>query len=200
MNQEPFIISPKSMLNIKTKPLMDSDDMLARIRRLDMTALAAVHERYYPDVYRFTAFRLSDPHAAEDIASEVFMRLLEALKRGAGPEKNLRSWLLGTASNMINDHLRQVYARPVQELETIEDLPGENHDPAQTFEQAWQSSELKSALKQLTPEQQSVLTLRFAGECSVEETASQMKKSVSAVKVLQFRAIAALRRLLEGNR
>jgi len=188
------------MLNIKTKPLMDPDDMLARIRRLDMTALAAVHERYYPDIYRFTTFRLSDPHAAEDIASEVFMRLLEALKRGAGPEKNLRSWLLGTASNMINDHLRQVYARPVQELETIEEVPGENHDPDKSFEQAWQSSELKSALKQLTPDQQSVLTLRFAGECSVEETAVQMKKSVSAVKVLQFRAIAALRRLLEGNR
>lgn len=128
------------------------------------------------------------------------MRLLEALKRGSGPDKNLRSWLLGTASNMINDHLRKVYSRPIQDLETIEDLPGDEHDPVKSFEQAWKSDELKTALDKLTLEQQSVITLRFASEFSLEETAVQMKKSVNAVKVLQFRAITALRRLLEGSR
>ncbi|MBK8794130.1 MAG: hypothetical protein IPN59_13640 [Holophaga sp.] len=147
MNQEPFIISPKSMLNIKTKPLMDSVDMLARIRRLDMTALAAVHERYYPDVYRFTAFRLSDQHTAEDIASEVFMRLLEALKRGAG-RKKLRS---GFGHCQQYDPITCARCMPPGSRAGNDRITaGESH-PAQTFEQAWQSSELKSALKQLTP-------------------------------------------------
>lgn len=199
MSQEQFIITQKPFLNVKTKPLVDSDDTLARIRRLDMNTLAYVHEHYFPEVFRYVFFRLSDHHISEDIASEVFMRLLEALKRGAGPEKNLRAWLLGVASNLVNDHLRQMYSRPSQDLEGVEELPGLD-DPVKSYEQAWQSSELKNALSKLTSEQQNVIALRFASECSLEETAVQMKRSVNAVKVLQFRAIAALKRLLEGHR
>lgn len=199
MSQDQFIITQKPFLNVKTKPLVDSDDTLARIRRLDMNALAYVHEHYFPEVFRYVFFRLSDHHISEDIASEVFMRLLEAIKRGAGPEKNLRAWLLGVASNLVNDHLRQMYRRPSEDLEGVEELPGLD-DPAKSFDQAWQSSELKRALSKLTVEQQNVIALRFASECSLEETAVQMKRSVNAVKVLQFRAIAALKRLLEGHR
>jgi RNA polymerase sigma-70 factor (ECF subfamily) len=50
---------------------------------------------------------------------------------------------------------------------------------------------------QLTSEQQHVLALRFADEHSLEETAAIMEKSVNAVKALQFRAIASLRRIFE---
>jgi RNA polymerase sigma-70 factor (ECF subfamily) len=45
----------------------------------------------------------------------------------------------------------------------------------------------------LTPEQQHVLALRFSQELSLEETAAVMGKNVNAVKVLQFRAVQALR-------
>jgi RNA polymerase sigma-70 factor (ECF subfamily) len=49
----------------------------------------------------------------------------------------------------------------------------------------------------LTVDQQHVLALRFAEEYSLEETAHIMGKTIGAVKTLQFRALAALRRLLE---
>ena len=57
--------------------------------------------------------------------------------------------------------------------------------------------QVSEALLGLTPEQQHVLTLRFSDERSIDETASIMGKSVTAVKALQFRAVATLRRLLE---
>ncbi len=198
MGQEQLIISRKPLSPSKNKTQMDSDDLLARIRKLDIAALTLVHERYYPDVYRYVFFRLADQQTSEDISSDVFIRLLEALKRGSGPETNLRAWLLGVASNLVNDHLRIIYDRPHQELESIEDFPSSD-DPAKAFERSWQNAQLLEAIQQLTPEQQNVIALRFAAECSIEETANQMKRSVNAVKVLQFRAVAALRRLLEGK-
>jgi len=56
---------------------------------------------------------------------------------------------------------------------------------------------VRNAMQDLTEEQQTVLALRFGDGWSVAETASVMRKSATAVKQLQFRALLALRRLLE---
>ena len=57
-------------------------------------------------------------------------------------------------------------------------------------------SEVRQAIQRLTPDQQNVLALRFSQEFSLAETAKIVDKSINAVKVLQFRALAALRRIL----
>ncbi len=57
--------------------------------------------------------------------------------------------------------------------------------------------QVRDAFGELTPEQQHVLALRFSQERSLDETASIMGKTITAVKALQFRAVASLRRALE---
>ena len=84
-------------LGIMTFPT--SQNELDALRKLDPQAIGAVYDRYFPDVYRFVRYRLSDETTAEDIASEVFVRLLEAVKSGQAPQTSLKAWLLGTASH-----------------------------------------------------------------------------------------------------
>jgi len=164
------------------------------LRRLDHQGISAVFDRYYPDVFRFVSYRLSDEVAAEDIASEAFVRLLEAAKSGRGPQTNLRAWLLATASHIVTDHMRKKYRRPTDELpETIAD---KNPGPSLGYEQKESERRLKSAMSTLTEEQQNVLALRFNQAYSLEETAYLMNKNVNAVKQLQFRALAALNRAM----
>jgi RNA polymerase sigma-70 factor (ECF subfamily) len=55
-------------------------------------------------------------------------------------------------------------------------------------------------MQRLTREQQHVLALRFSQGFSVEETAKLMNKTIGAVKVLQFRALATMRTLLTGEK
>ena len=176
---------------------MQSEDTLIRARHLDSSTLTKIHDRYYPEVYRYVCFRLDNQQVCEDITAEVFLRLLDALHKGRGPDENLRGWLFGTASNLVNDHLRKRYHRP---LENLDDHTGlsDGHHPESTFEQVWQHEEVRRAVKELTPEQQHVLALRFADEKSLDEAATILGKSVTAVKALQFRAISALRRALEN--
>jgi RNA polymerase sigma-70 factor (ECF subfamily) len=175
---------------------MNIEDTLTRVRRKDMQTLAQIHDRYYPDVYRYVRYRLSDEDGAQDIASEVFYRLLDALHKDRGPQQNLRGWLLGTAANLVNDHYRSHYHRQVDNLEEDVELAApDNLEHA--FERQWQSLQLQQAIQQLTPEQQHVLALRFVEEYSLEETAAQMERTVNAIKQLQFRAIASLKRILE---
>lgn len=161
----------------------------------DSRAIAAIHTRYYPEIYRFARYRVSDVAVAEDIASEVFVRMLEAVEKGRGPRTNLRGWLISTASNTINDHFRRTYRRQTEELS--EDLQADNPGLHAQMEAAEQQAAVRAALARLTPEQQNVLALRFGSGYSLEETARLMGKKANAIKALQFRALATLRRHLE---
>jgi RNA polymerase sigma-70 factor (ECF subfamily) len=184
---------------LQHKILMASEDILKRAQRLESKALVEIHDQYYPHVYRYVRYRLSDEHACEDITSEVFLRLLDALNKKSGPTQNLRGWLFGTASNLVNDYLRVRYARPFESVDADDfDMPGREY-PEDSYEDEWMQQQVVIALQDLTPEQQHVLALRFSEERSVEETANIMGKSITAVKALQFRAIASLRRLVEAR-
>lgn len=171
------------------------DDLRERASKFDLEALGQIHDLYYPVVYRYVRFRVEDEGTCEDITSEVFARFLQAVKRRDRRIDDLRGWLLGTSSNLVHDHFRDHYRRPVDPLEDHDSLP--DLQTAETLtERKLNRAELQQAIRQLTQDQQHVLALRFSQECSLEETARLIGKTVNAVKVLQFRALAALRRLL----
>lgn len=168
----------------------DEAALLAGARELDARALAQIHDRYYPDLYRFAAYRTGDASVAEDIASETLMRLLDALHRGQAPRTTLRGWLFGVAAHLVADHFRR---RPPSPL--AETLPGAA-GTAEEAEENLRRRAVSAALRRLTPEQQDVLAHRFGEGASLEETAEAMGKTVNAVKQLQWRAVEALRRLV----
>jgi RNA polymerase sigma-70 factor (ECF subfamily) len=170
------------------------------LRALDPQVISSIHIRYFPEIYRYARYRLGDETLAEDIACEVFTRLLEALNTGRGPRDSLRGWLMGTASNMVNDLLRQQYTHPTEELLEDVKLQTDEFSPANHAEQSERSQAIRTALLQLTSEQQQVIALRFGAEYTLEETAEIMNKNANAIKALQFRALAALRRFYsDGN-
>jgi RNA polymerase sigma-70 factor (ECF subfamily) len=162
------------------------------LRKLDPQAIGAIYDRYFTEVYRYVRYRIDDDTAAEDIASDVFVRLLEAVQKKQGPQSSLKGWLIATASNTVNDHLRRQYRRPVEALS--ESMP--DRGPSVHFEvdAREQNRMVQTAYAQLTSDQQHVLALRFGQGYSLEETANHLKKNVNAVKALQFRALAALQR------
>ncbi len=178
-------------------PIQTEQTDLESLRRLEPQEISAVFDRYYPEVFRFVHYRLTDEPAAEDIASEVFVRLLESLKTGRGPHTNLKAWLLQTAFHLTTDYLRKKYRQTDAPL--AETLADGSPNPALHYEDKEHQHRLKSAIATLTEDQQHVLALRFSQSYSLEETATLMQKNVNAIKQLQFRALAALNRAL-GDR
>jgi RNA polymerase sigma-70 factor (ECF subfamily) len=170
------------------------------LRALDPQAITKIHNQYFQEIYRFARYRLGDETHAEDIAGEVFVRLLEATHVGRGPETNLRGWLMGTASNLINDYYRKVYSTQREELS--EDLFEQQHhqgvmdDPHDHVEASEKQNQVRLAIQELTQEQKQVLTFRFGNGFTLEETAELMGKKANAIKALQFRALVSLRRNL----
>ena len=184
--------STASTIVPKPMALPDMRRELDGLQKLDSQAVAAIYDRYFPDVYRYVFYRLGNESLAEDIASDVFVRLLEAVKSKRGPQTNLKGWLISTAANVIADHLRRIYRRPTESLS--DSMPDLGSSLTDEIDRRHQTDAVRQAYAQLTPEQQNVLALRFGDGYSLEETATVMQKQVNAVKALQFRALAALQR------
>jgi RNA polymerase sigma-70 factor (ECF subfamily) len=138
----------------------DEPQALAGLQNLDSQTIGAIYDKYFPEVYRYVRYRLNDDTAAEDIASDVFVRLLEAMQKKQGPQSSLKGWLIATASNAVNDHLRRHYRRPVEALS--ESMP--DGAPSVHFEvdSRDRNQMVQSAYGRLTSEQQHVLALRLA--------------------------------------
>lgn len=174
--------------------MTDDARLLADAKQLEPQALAEIHSRYYPDLYRYLLYRTSDEHVAEDLASDVFVELLNALHGGKAPD-NLRPWLFSVANHLATDHFRRQSRHP--QVALSEELPSGENDLDMETHLSLTANEMRAALRNLSDEQQKVLALRFGQAYSINDTATLMQKSVTMVKQLQFRAVAALRRQLE---
>lgn len=175
-------------------PVKEDAHLMDGLFKLDSQAIGKIYDQFFPEVYRYVRYRINDDVVAEDIASDVFVRLLEAAQKRRGPQSNLKGWLISTASNIANDHLRRHYRRPVEALSDT--LPDENSNVHMEVDLREQNRIVKTAYAKLTNDQQDVLALRFGQGYSLEETASHLKKKVNAIKALQFRALASLQRLI----
>ncbi len=174
--------------------VQDESTLLARARQLDPEALAHIHDTYYAAIFRYVAFRVGDHATAEDLTSEVFMRLLAALRDKGAPQNTLRGWLYGVAARVVSDHHRKTYRAPQVELD--ESYASADHDPAEIVDRKLAQEDVLRAMQELTEEQRHVLSLRFGSDMPIQDVARSLGKSVGAVKQLQARAVAALARKL----
>ena len=172
--------------------IFEERQALDGLQKLDAQAIGAVYDQYFTEIYRYIRYRINDDSVAEDIASDVFVRLLEAAQKRQGPQSSLKGWLIATASHAVNDYLRRQYRRPTEALS--DSLPDRGASVPSEVDSREQQRMVQSAYAGLTAEQQHVLALRFGQGYSIEETAAHLKKNINAVKALQFRALASLQR------
>lgn len=178
---------------------METDaTLLNAARKMDEAALIEIFDRYASALYNY-AFRLcSDPVVADQIVGDVFAKLLEQLSTGNGPTTNLRSYLYETTYHRLIDETRYLQRRVPLE---VADWFHHGSDSAflQLEDQIIFEQIVKAIRHELTDDQRHVIILRFMEEFSLRETAAIMGKTVDHIKVIQNRAIAALRKSLEGR-
>lgn len=181
------------MILIVLPDIPAEDRLLAQARQGDQDAIMQIYDGYFTPIYNFIRLRVDDRYVAEDLASEVFVKLVSALRSHTAPRHSLRGWLFRVARNAIHDHYGRAKHLSSEALD--EWLPDGDDEPEVAFLRALTVERTRHALRQLSPEQQEVLILRFGQVLSLQETADIMGKNVGAVKSLQFRAVNALRQI-----
>jgi RNA polymerase sigma-70 factor (ECF subfamily) len=161
----------------------------------DKQAIAALYELHYPAIYRYIFYRLSDEASAEDLTTEVFIRMVQKLPGYKDRGKPILAWLYTIARNLVIDHHRA--AEKIQKLpikdQIIED---EGPGPAKEVQNRQIEDCFRRALARLPESQQLILVLRFIEEYSTPKILELLGKSDRAMRSLQHRALRSLEKAL----
>ncbi|HLF69326.1 MAG TPA: sigma-70 family RNA polymerase sigma factor [Actinomycetota bacterium] len=182
----------------ETARVEETFELVTRAKTGDQTAFAALYRMHVQSVYRYLAYRLRDNSTAEDLTAEVFVRALRKIGDFEWRGIDFSAWLLRIARNILLDHVKSSGTR----LEVVGISPGdvkEGSSPGSDLEvlDRLDREDLHKALNKLRPEHQEVLYLRFLQGLSALETAQAMGKSEGAVRVLQFRALKHLVKIMQ---
>lgn len=138
---------------------------------------------------------LEDP---DGTANEVFLRAFRGIGRFEGGEARFRSWVFAIAHNLIVDERRRRTRRPSPTpLDHAPEPSVAGADDEALV--ALGDERMRALLGGLAPDQRDVILLRLVADLSIEETAATLGKTPGAVKALQHRGVAALRRHLDPD-
>jgi RNA polymerase sigma-70 factor, ECF subfamily len=174
--------------------------LVERAQAGEAEAFGLIYDRYVDTVFRFVYFRVGNRQLAEDLTSDTFLRALKRIGSFTWQGRDLGAWLVTIARNLVADHFKSGRYRLEVTTGDVLDADREDRGPEGSPESAVvdhiTNVALLTAVKQLNPEQQECIVLRFLQGFSVAETAQTMGKNEGAIKALQYRAVRALARLL----
>jgi len=175
--------------------VQDEQSLVQRAQKRDQEAFAQLYEQHFNKIYRYVALKVGNYAEAEDMTQQVFLKALQSISSYKWRDIPFSAWLFRIAHNQAVDYLRKKTKQATTTLDesiTIFD----SNNPQKIAEHRLDTEQLILAARQLTPAQQEVISLRFAGELPIAQVAKIMGKSPGAVKALQHNAIVALRKLL----
>lgn len=155
-----------------------------------------IYRDHHQSIHNFVYFRTGDLDLAEDITSEVFVKMVEQYERSFEKDKPIEPWLYAIARNLIIDHHRRSKIIDWQPLSNPIEAD-ERKTPVKQTDAHLTKECLVVAMDYLTEDQKQVILLKFLERKSNREVGNILGKTEGAIKSLQYRALEALQRALK---
>jgi RNA polymerase sigma-70 factor (ECF subfamily) len=171
-------------------------DLIQSAQQGDRDALVAIYERYQTPVYVYIYYRVNEQEIAEDLTSEVFVRMVENISKYQHRGSTILAWFYTIARHLLVDHYRakgSMIHLPLKEELVADD----SVNPTRVFEDCLERDGLNRALMTLTEEQRQVIVLKLLEGRDNVEVAAMLGKNERAIRSLQHRALAALQRVMQ---
>ena len=181
-------------------PLGQDEQVIPLIDRAsqgDAHAFGALYDLYFDTIFRFFNTHLDNFQDAEDLTEEVFLRIWQSLPSYQHQGIPFAAFLFRVARNILTDHYRRSNGAKSEiavEEEIIDHIA--DHSPESAFDDLERLA-IRQVLDELREDYRSVLVLRFYSGLTPDEIARSIGKTPGATRVLQFRALEALRKLLD---
>jgi RNA polymerase sigma-70 factor, ECF subfamily len=178
--------------------------LFSRLKNKDKEAFVQAYDLHVDNIYRFIYFKVGCKEEAQDLSSMVFLKAWNHIQTNTLTDfKTLKSLLYKIARNAIIDHYREnnkkstaVLGCEVGEIDVIDD----NQDLVKKIETAFDFSIVEKKLAEMKDEYREIIILRFIEELSIGEIAEILNKSKGNVRILTFRALKALKDLMEEKK
>jgi RNA polymerase sigma-70 factor, ECF subfamily len=179
-------------------PAADLRRLVEFAQQGDRESLEALYLLHFDRIYSYLHLSVGNRHDAEDLTTQTFLKMLEAIGRFRWQSAPFSAWLFRIAHNLAMDHFRASRRwQPEEEVPEPEDA-SERSAEDEALESIGRRSMLE-LIEGLSPEQKQVLTLKFVFNFSNGEAAAILGKTEGAVKSLQHRALVSLQKQISSS-
>jgi RNA polymerase sigma-70 factor, ECF subfamily len=177
--------------------MQPEQELVERARSGDEEAVTLLYEAHIDSIFAYIRYRVHSDVIAEDITSEVFLRMVRSITSYRDQGVPFRAWLFRVAANLITDHYRQHSKNPTVPIP--ESYVSDEINPFDHVLQEDEHQHLWQAIRTLPAEYQDLLVLRFMEDMPHTEIARILNKSAMALRAMQYRALKALGEALRGG-
>ena len=177
----------------------NEEEVLSNASQGDRDAFGLLYERYIDRIFNYVYYRTGNLHDAEDLTARVFQRAMNHIHNYTDRGVPFSAWLYRIAHNLVANWHRDRSRR--QEI-PLSDLPvvlSRDDRPETRLVRSQEQESLLRLIRQLPPERQTLLILKFVENMSNAEIGEIMGRSEGAVKSLYHRTLLALRDQLGGQ-
>lgn len=173
---------------------IDIEKFVAESQKGNAEAFGKIYDNFINPIFRYMHFRVG-VHDSEDLTELVFLKTWENIRKYRRGIHGFSAWLFRIAHNVVVDHYRSRH--PEDELS--EDLEDKRREADAIFKahQRFDREALEAAMAELKDNYRQVLILKYMNELSNEEICFITGRSHASLRILQFRALRSLRRILE---
>jgi RNA polymerase sigma-70 factor (ECF subfamily) len=172
----------------------DDEQIIKQVKSGDTDSFGLLYDQYSEVIFRYVFSHLENRLDAEDLTEEIFLRAWRALPKYDERGLPFSAFLFRIARNSLIDYYRQ--RKIVQSIDDIE-VQSFEAGPEELVDTQMTNNDLRTKIAELREDYRNVIIFRFLSGLSPEETAQIMQRSVGAVRVLQHRALSALKDLME---
>lgn len=165
----------------------------------DQQAFALLYDIFIDHIYRYVYYRVGSDDV-EDIVETVFLKVWEKIQQYTKkPNRQFSAWIFRIAHNLVVDYYRTAAERSTEELGL--NLPDETrqHNPIRVTQDVLNKEVLRNALNKVKKQYRDILVYKFINDLSNAEISAIIRKSEGSVRILQFRALKALKKILAEN-
>jgi RNA polymerase sigma-70 factor (ECF subfamily) len=168
----------------------NEQELITQAQRGDEGAVTLLYETHVDAIFEYVRYRVDSKSTAEDLTSEVFLRMVRGLAGYHDRGVPFRAWLFRIAANLVVDHYRQ--HNEGSDAPLLDDYESDEVDPFDRLAQSEDQLRLHRAIRSLPEAYQNLLLLRFVENLSHTEIAKVMNKSAESLRSMQHRALKAL--------
>lgn len=170
-------------------------NLLKKAQAGDRESFGFIYDHFRDKLYRFIYFRVGHKEIAEDLLADTFVKAWLKIENVLN-HKALSSWIYQVAKNNIIDYYR-IKGTATVSIEEVSEILPDASNPVDSANLTIEHGTLMELMGSLSEEQRLVVQYKFFEDLTNEEIASVMNKSEGAVRVLQHRAVARLKQLLQ---
>jgi RNA polymerase sigma-70 factor (ECF subfamily) len=170
--------------------------------KTDPTAFGSLYKRYVERIFNYIYYRTGNKRDAEDLTGRVFFKAMDNIQGYRHMGLPFSAWLYRIAHNLVANYHRDRAKKQEISLEAIPGIKLQHSamQPEASLARNQEVDELLVMIRDLAPNRQELLILKFVDQLPNKEIGQIMRKSEGAIKSLYHRTLIELREKINSDK